>query len=225
MAEDVIVSGAGTGPVNDTYTDSGTFNGRDYWNRSGTATDADCIVWNSSDTRWEIYTFIDLGQQVAYWAAEDVAYPGLVSEWTVVSGEEPAPTVTGGEPTENNYEQNLGGSVTAAGSVKRAASATKAGSSTSAGAVQRTAASPAAGSATPAGSLAKAAGKPGAGSVTPSGLIAKAIAFAFGGSTTAAGALETLRVVLQTVTGSITAAGALLRSAAPSLLTISNGRS
>lgn len=91
---DALVADAGTGAANGTYTYTGTHNSKRYYNKSGTATNAHCIIWNSGDSRWEIWCDTGLGQATAYGGAEDTTYPWQVVTWTELGGDAPSPTVT-----------------------------------------------------------------------------------------------------------------------------------
>lgn len=90
---DMIVSGAGTGSVNGTYTQTGTYDGRPYYNLSGTDPTQYSIVWADSS-----YWFItDSGglENGRYYNADDVASPDLCTHpWDVGAADYPAPTVT-----------------------------------------------------------------------------------------------------------------------------------
>lgn len=92
MASSVLVSGAGTVAVNGTYTLSGTFDSKPYYNIEGWGADTvhSCVIWAFSNT-WVIVAANGFPR---YSATEDVAFPWLVSVWANVGGSDPVPTVT-----------------------------------------------------------------------------------------------------------------------------------
>jgi hypothetical protein len=84
-----VVSGAGTATVNATHTRSGSQNGKPYFVNG---VDSE-IIWDNGAGEWWIN---DGSFGTAYSSGEDVAFPWLVTAWTVVDGDTPAPTVTAG---------------------------------------------------------------------------------------------------------------------------------
>jgi hypothetical protein len=89
----IQVTGAGTAAANGTYTLTGTSNGKNYYNKSGTTTFVSSVWWDGG--AWGIYNSI--GQDLYYSSgADDVATPDLVPTWGLGSapGSNPVPTVT-----------------------------------------------------------------------------------------------------------------------------------
>lgn len=99
------------------------------------------------------------------------------------------------------FTQNLGGSVTAAGALKKDAAQKKTGSISIGGIAK----------------LSKITFKALAGSITPSGVSVKTAAKVLGGSLTPAGSLLAQRVFLQPLAGSVTPAGALKKDSTKQL--------
>lgn len=87
---DALVADAGTSAANGTYTYTGTYGGKRYYNLSGTDPLASSISWVSG-SRWAIY---DSMGSYYYFAIEDTTYPWQVVTWEVSGGDGPAPTVT-----------------------------------------------------------------------------------------------------------------------------------
>lgn len=91
----MLVSGAGTSAVNGLYIQTGTVNGRAYYNKSGTASNQHAISWEVSGVgEWGIF---GASGSPPYYSTDDVATPDLVTTWTVNGfggGSGPAPTVT-----------------------------------------------------------------------------------------------------------------------------------
>jgi hypothetical protein len=88
---DIIVSGAGTGNANATYSPRGTENGRLYYNKIGQpdSTTLNAIVWTGN---WSV---TGPSFELFYYSFDDVATPDLVDTWDVDSeGIAPTPTVT-----------------------------------------------------------------------------------------------------------------------------------
>jgi hypothetical protein len=83
----MIVSGAGTAPVNDTFALDGEVNGRESYR--GIENTFVIISWTG--TKW----LISESGDDYYESSDDVATPDLVTTWTAVGfGEPPVPTVT-----------------------------------------------------------------------------------------------------------------------------------
>jgi hypothetical protein len=82
----LIVSGAGTTTVNGLHTQRPDLNGRPTFQLQGQTTALGSGIWWGGD-RWFI------GADAFYVGDEDVAFPWLVTEWTVSNGDAPAPTV------------------------------------------------------------------------------------------------------------------------------------
>jgi hypothetical protein len=96
----VLVSGAGEGAANGTYTYRGEESGKPYYNLVGEANGIgeSSIYWDG--TQW---TISDNG---FYVSSEDTEFPWLVTTWQFLNGEEPAPTVTeipAASPISNYY--------------------------------------------------------------------------------------------------------------------------
>lgn len=88
----MIVSDAGTGAVNGTYTYTGQANGKAYYNKSGTAQLENSIVWQSFNNTWYIYGAVNA--EYSSTGSDDVATPNLVPTWVLEAGANPVPTVT-----------------------------------------------------------------------------------------------------------------------------------
>jgi hypothetical protein len=86
---DIIVSGAGRGHANGRYLQAGISNGKPYYEKTGNQDPL--ILW--VEDAWRIYDSID-NEDTWYFSTEDVATPDLVTTWTVLEGQAPAPTVT-----------------------------------------------------------------------------------------------------------------------------------
>ena len=85
----IIVTGAGSGIINGTYTPDGEVNGRESYRQI--INTAALISWTG--TKW----LISEGTDDYYESTDDVATPDLVTTWTVVGfGSSPVPTVTAG---------------------------------------------------------------------------------------------------------------------------------
>jgi hypothetical protein len=87
----VIVSGAGSEDVNDTYTETGEENGKKYYNlNEGESVDQGSISWDGSN--WKIYND---GGDLLYTSTDDVEFPWQVTTWSIEEdGQFPTPTLT-----------------------------------------------------------------------------------------------------------------------------------
>jgi len=85
----VLVSGAGSAGFDGVYTERGELNGKPYYVLVGEddGNDVFSIKWVNNE--WRIQPTDDF-----YISTEDTEFPWQVTEWTVVGGESPAPTVT-----------------------------------------------------------------------------------------------------------------------------------
>lgn len=88
---DMLVSGAGTGAANGTYTLRGTFNAKNFYNLLGSGTDTAVSAIHWTGTYWEI---TDTGGTQYYYSTDNVATPNLVTTWILFTGVNPLPTVT-----------------------------------------------------------------------------------------------------------------------------------
>lgn len=88
-AEAVLVAGAGTEAANGYYTKRGTSNGKGYFTLLGMPSHQveGGVSWDGSI--WVIY---NAAGQLQYQSTDDVAYPWLVTTWTLVNGANPVPT-------------------------------------------------------------------------------------------------------------------------------------
>jgi hypothetical protein len=87
----IVVSGAGSDEVNDTYAPDGTQGGRTRYR--GIVKTGATIRWEG--TEWFMSGIIGGSPELFYLSSDDVATPELVTTWGVVSnGQPPAPTVT-----------------------------------------------------------------------------------------------------------------------------------
>ncbi len=91
---DVVLSGAGTGSVNGTYTYTGTNNFQPYWNKSGTSATAAAIS-TPDGVMWVNYS------SPPPYNTSDLALPAFpwLGTWVVGAGVNPAPTVAEGSLT------------------------------------------------------------------------------------------------------------------------------
>jgi hypothetical protein len=86
----IVVSGAGTSFVNDTYAPDGEENGKTKY--QGIVKPDGIIYWSG-----EFWYIDDSAEDPTYFSSDDVTTPDLVTAWEAVSGSEavlPAPTVT-----------------------------------------------------------------------------------------------------------------------------------
>ena len=81
----MIVSGAGSTELNGTYIETGTLNGKYYYEY-----DVYRISWDGN--MWVIGSIA----QIFYISQDDVSTPDLCTTWDVMGGISPAPTVTKG---------------------------------------------------------------------------------------------------------------------------------
>ncbi len=75
----ILVSGAGTGSVNNNYVESGTTAGKPSYTVPGTSL---FIQWNAAAQNWQIGD----GAYSRYFSDDDVATPDLVTTWEAYSG-------------------------------------------------------------------------------------------------------------------------------------------
>jgi hypothetical protein len=86
----VIVSGEGTIAVNGTYSETGEFEGKKYYNLQGSDPFISSVMWNG--VSWNIF---DENSGAIYSSSDDVEFPWLVETWDIADfGELPTPTLT-----------------------------------------------------------------------------------------------------------------------------------
>jgi hypothetical protein len=82
----IVVSGAGSDEVNDTYAPAGTVGGKTKYR--GITSNLSLILWDSGE--W----IISFNSNDLYGSDDDVATPDLVTTWGIANGQAPVPTVT-----------------------------------------------------------------------------------------------------------------------------------
>jgi hypothetical protein len=90
----IVITGAGTGDVNTTYTREGELNSRPYY-AGGDPTDY--ITWETSPARWEIWN----AGVLQYTSTDDVMSPLQVTTWVLSAGSNPLPVLA--EDTTNIF--------------------------------------------------------------------------------------------------------------------------
>ena len=90
---DMIVSGAGTGYLNGTWTQVTDYNGKSRYIHPILSTGSNILWFNN---KWIIGYDPDYGATSGnqYYSTDDVATPDLVTTWIVGRGSSPVPTVT-----------------------------------------------------------------------------------------------------------------------------------
>jgi hypothetical protein len=96
IANDVLVSGAGTAAVNGTYTYSGmghlgSGSDKPYYNLTGTNPELSAITWDADSNQWKVFS--EVGQLPYTSTNGDVPLP-WDAIFAVEEGDSPAPTVT-----------------------------------------------------------------------------------------------------------------------------------
>jgi hypothetical protein len=86
----VIVSGAGSTEANGTYSETGEYEGKKYYNLQGSDPFTSSVMWDSA-----VWNIFDEFSGAMYTSSEDVEFPWLVETWIVFDfGQSPTPTLT-----------------------------------------------------------------------------------------------------------------------------------